>query len=158
MDEDLSFTLKRKRRRVQKVEGILEILAEPEKYVSEDFAAKPEPAFDAATKSAHCQNFLSEYPQGCRLLDYETLIEKAFANVPTGAEGPLVGECETSTNNIQTLEREEIAELANKVTSHAISDILLTNKKISFKEEYNYDHFFEQMKSNNLFANVLRMG
>lgn len=54
MDEDLSFTLKRKRRRVQKVEGILEILAEPEKYVSEDFAAKPEPAFDAATKSAHC--------------------------------------------------------------------------------------------------------
>ena len=116
MEDDLSFTIKRKNRKSQKVEGILEILAEPEKYVSEDFASKPEPAFDKATRSAHCANYMSEYPQGCHLLDYETLLEKEFACVPTGAEGPLVGECSSSSNNIKTLAREEIAELSLKVT------------------------------------------
>jgi hypothetical protein len=61
---------------------------------------RPEAAYDIKEVASNCANYYSEYPQGMRLLDYDTLIENPTACEPTAPEGPLVGEVETSPNNI----------------------------------------------------------
>jgi hypothetical protein len=83
-----------------------------------------------------------------RLLDYETLLEKAFACDPTAPEGPLVGEVETSPNNIQDLEREELAEMSLKVGRRAMETLLRRNKTrgVYATENFTKDNFFSQLK------------